>query len=47
MQVRCVPEHELAVGPDGKKLPFANVTAAYAISNLRYFPSTPHLLTHS
>lgn len=28
MQVRCVPESELAVGPDGKKLPFANVTAA-------------------
>ncbi|KAI9787888.1 MAG: hypothetical protein M1816_007374 [Peltula sp. TS41687] len=26
MQIRCVPEEELAVGPDGKRLPFAIVT---------------------
>ncbi|KAI9852805.1 MAG: hypothetical protein M1838_005026 [Thelocarpon superellum] len=26
MQIRCVPDDELAIGPDGKKLPFAIVT---------------------
>ncbi|KAI9823476.1 MAG: hypothetical protein M1832_002487 [Thelocarpon impressellum] len=26
MQLRCVPDDELAVGPDGKKLPFAIIT---------------------
>ena len=40
MQVRCVPEEELAIGPDGRRLPFAIITKESA-GSLR--PSDPPL----